>query len=271
MVWQTPPVNLALGENEIHVWRASLDWSAIDVYQLQTTLAEDERNRAARFYFHKDREHYMACRGFLREILGRYLHVAPGEIRLSYGPYGKPQLGSSMCRRDISFNVSHSHGLALIAVASEREVGVDIEYVRQDVEIESIAEHFFAPSEKAVIRALTGHQQRETFYRCWTRKEAFLKARGDGMTCPLDQFEVSVEPGSSAVLPSAHADSRESARWSMQDLAIDAGYVATVAAEGQDWRVISWEWSARENRNQVPQVNKSAHPAYHDYYTERTR
>jgi 4'-phosphopantetheinyl transferase len=250
-VWQTPSINLALEKNEIHVWRASLDLPAIEMHQLQTTLTQDERNRAARFYFQKDRERYIACRGFLREILGRYLNGAPSEIRLSYGPCGKPELASSMCRRDISFNVSHSHGLALIAIAREREVGVDIEYIRQGVEIESIAEHFFAPSENAVIRALTGCQQRETFYQCWTRKEAFLKARGDGMTCPLDQFEVSVEPGSPAALLSAHGDSRESMRWSLQELAIDDGYVATVAAEGQGWHVICWEWLARENGNQA--------------------
>ncbi|MDE3092051.1 MAG: 4'-phosphopantetheinyl transferase superfamily protein, partial [Chloroflexota bacterium] len=225
---QHPTSNLQRpGKDEIHVWRASLDLPAIDLRQLQQTLTEDESNRAARFYFQKDREHYIACRGLLRVILSRYLDVAPGEIRFCYGHYGKPELASSMRRQDLSFNVSHSHGLALVAIAAERKIGVDIEYIRLGVEIESIAERFFAPNEKAVIRTLTGYQQRETFYNCWTRKEAFLKACGDGMTCPLDQFEVSVAPGVPAALISAR-DDPQAARWSLQELGVADGYVATV-------------------------------------------
>jgi 4'-phosphopantetheinyl transferase len=231
-------------EDEIHVWRASLRVRvpANDLAQLQATLTADEIERAARFYFQKDRDHYIAGRGLLREILGRYLNVAPGEIRFDYGRYGKPELASSMRRPDISFNVSHSHGLALIAIATARKVGVDIEYIRRGLDIESIATRFFAPSEHAVIRALTGDQQRETFFKCWTRKEAVLKARGDGMICPLDQIEVSVEPGSPAALIRTHDDPHESARWSLQELAVDPGYVATVAAEGRDWRLEIRDW-----------------------------
>ena len=234
------------GTDEIHVWRASLDLPAIDLHQLQATLTADEIERAARFYFQKDRDRYIAGRGILRTILGRYLDIDPGEIRFDYGLYGKPALASSMHRQDLSFNVSHSHGLALIAIAAGREVGVDIEYIRPGVEIESIAQRFFAPSENAVIRALTGRQQRETFYNCWTRKEAFLKARGDGMTCPLDQFEVSVAPGVPAALISTHDDPRQAARWSLQELPVDPGYVATVAAEGNDWKLEIGDWKLRQ-------------------------
>lgn len=228
------------GKNEIHVWRASLDLPASDLVQLQATLTADEIKRAARFYFEKDRAHYIAGRGLVRAILGRYLNLDPAEIRFLYGRYGKPELDNSMRRPDIFFNVAHSRGLALIAIATERKVGVDLEYIRRGVEIESIAARFFAPSENAVIRALTGDQQREAFYKCWTRKEAVLKARGDGMTCPLDQIEVSVAPGVPAALVRTHDD--QAACWSLQELAVDAGYVATVAAEGKGWKLEIGDW-----------------------------
>jgi 4'-phosphopantetheinyl transferase len=122
-LWQTPPADLILEKDMVHVWRASLRVRvpAIDLHQLQATLTADEIHRAARFYFQKDRDHYIAGRGLVRAILGRYLDIAPGEIRFRYGLHGKPELDSSIDRRDISFNVSHSHDLALIAVATARK------------------------------------------------------------------------------------------------------------------------------------------------------
>jgi 4'-phosphopantetheinyl transferase len=132
--------------------------------------------------------------------------------------------------------------LALFAIAARRRVGVDIEHIRQDMEYDAIAQRFFSPDARAVICALTGRQKQEAFYNCWTRKEAFRKARGDGLSYPLDQFAVSLAPGEPAALLRTPADPWEATRWSLQALAPGSGYVAAVAAEGHGWRVICWEW-----------------------------
>jgi 4'-phosphopantetheinyl transferase len=241
-VWLPPPPCPVLGRGEIHIWRASLELPAPDLQHLRDTLTPDEISRAGRFHFRRDHDHFIAGRGSLRAILSRYLAVGPAEIRFGYGPYGKPELVGAICQQPFLFNLSHSHDLALFAIAAGRRVGVDVEYARSDVEFAAVAERFFSPAEQTVIRALTGRQQQAAFYNCWTRKEAFLKARGDGITYPLDQFDVSLAPGEPAALLRTHADPQEAARWSLQALAPGSGYVAAVAAEGHGWQVICWEW-----------------------------
>ena len=205
-------------------------------------MTPDEISRAARFYFQRDHDRFIAGRGLLRAILSRYLAVAPGEIRFGYGPHGKPELVGPGQPPALFFNLSHSHNLALYAISAGPRVGVDIEYIRPDIEAEAIAESIFSPGEYAAIRALTGRPQLEAFYNCWTRKEAFIKARGDGVTYPLEQFDVSLTPGEPAALLRTRIDPQEALRWSLQALAPGPGYVAAVAAEGNGWRVICWEW-----------------------------
>jgi 4'-phosphopantetheinyl transferase len=241
-VWQPPPNNLTVGKDEVHVWRASLGLPGPYLQRLQGTLTGDEIGRAARFYFQRDHDRFIACRGILRAILSRYLDIGPSEIRFGYSPYGKPELISAIYEQPFLFNLSHSHDLALYAIAADRRVGVDVEYIRPDVEFDALATDFFSPGEQAVIRALTGRQKQEAFYNCWTRKEAFLKARGDGIAYPLDQFEVSLAPGAPAALLRMREDPQEAARWSLQALTPGPGYVAAVAAEGYGWRVTCWEW-----------------------------
>ena len=162
-------------------------------------------------------------------------------MRFVYGPHGKPELASDGGETGLRFNVSHSHGLALYAITRHREIGVDVERIRPEVASETIAEHFFSPREVAVLRALPATLQATAFFACWTRKEAYIKARGDGLSLPLDQFAVSLAPGEPAALLYTAWDAQEAARWALHDLASGPGYRAAVAVTGHDWQLTCWE------------------------------
>ena len=179
----------------MHVWRAALDVPESQVRSLWDTLTADERQRAEHYVFEKDRTHFVVARGLLRVLLGRYLRQDPPHLRFTYGPHGKPALATDTGGGALRFNVSHSHGLALYAITRGREVGVDVERIRPEVAQEKIAERFFSPREVTLLRALPAPLQATAFFACWTRKEAYIKATGEGLTLPLDQFDVSLLPG----------------------------------------------------------------------------
>ncbi|MGA9977113.1 MAG: 4'-phosphopantetheinyl transferase superfamily protein [Candidatus Sulfotelmatobacter sp.] len=235
--WEPGPERLALDEDEVHVWRASLDCGERVLRQFEGTLAPDEKNRAQRFVFQPDRNSYIAARGILRELLGRYLSQTPDEIEFDYGPQGKPALRNESSQRPVQFNVSHSHGVALFAFAVGRQVGVDVELVRPDFAGEKIAERFFSPQEVMELRSLPPAVQDEGFFLCWTRKEAYIKARGEGLQIPLKSFHVSLTPGEPTRL---QAD--DGSRWRLRSLRPEGRYVGAVVGEGKDWRLRGWEW-----------------------------
>lgn len=240
--WHAPPVTLTLADDEVHVWRVSLDLPASQVQQLRPVLAADERGRAERFRFQKDRDHFIIARGVLRLILGRYLNRDPEQLVFHYNSYGKPALLPAESEETLRFNVSHSHELALYAVSRGREVGIDLEHLRSGVDIDHIAARFFAPGEVSTLRTLPATVRNEAFFRCWTRKEAYIKARGEGLSLPLDQFEVTLIPGQPAALLSTPGDPRAASRWSLQDLTPAPGYVAALAAEGCGWQLTCWRY-----------------------------
>jgi 4'-phosphopantetheinyl transferase len=238
-LWHPPPDSPKLGSDEVHVWRVSLDLPSAHLDRLRQTLAADERERADRFVFPKDRNHFVAARGALRAILGRYLGEAPGSLRFTYNVHGKPALDREP--GGLRFNVSHSHGLAVIAVTHGRDVGVDVEHIQPDRADEQIARRFFSPREVAALLALPEDQQPEAFFTCWTRKEAFVKARGEGLSIPLDQFDVSLAPGEPATLLRANGD--QVSRWSLHALDPGPDFAAALAVEGHGWRLSCWQWS----------------------------
>ncbi len=240
--WCPPPETLTLGSDEVHVWRATLDQTASRVQSLLHTLAPDERARARQFYFQRDREHFVVARGVLRAILSRYLNREPSELHFCYSPYGKPALDRESGGDTLCFNMSHSHGLALYAVTRGREIGIDLERLRPIPEAMQIAERFFSAHENAVLRALPTSQQPEAFFNGWTRKEACLKASGDGLARPLDQIGVSLAPGEPARLPGVKGDLEEASCSSLQELTPGPGYVAALAVEGQGWQLKCWQW-----------------------------
>lgn len=242
--WPAPPESLILPPDEVHVWRAVLDLDKPGLDSLLHLLVAEERARADRFHFRIHRDRFIVARGSLRILLARYLEMEPSELRFCYNSHGKPFLPAESGGDGLSFNVTHSEGLALFAVTRNREVGVDLERVRPDQVNEEIAKRNFSPMEVARLRALPRKLQVKGFFNCWSRKEAYLKARGEGLTISLDQFEVSLAPGEPARLLSVQKEPGAVCRWTLQELSPDPGYVAALAVEGHDWRLRCWEWQS---------------------------
>lgn len=244
--WPPPPDELALNDGEVHVWRADLRPAPEETERLSRLLSADETDRANRFHFARDRERFVAARAALRQILGLYLRVAPGDLRFRYGEFGKPSLAEERATLDLRFNLAHSHDLALCAVAARREVGVDVEFMRAELTGEDIARRYFSPREVRELEGLPAELRVEGFFNCWTRKEAYIKARGEGLSFPLHGFAVSLRPGEPAALLEVAGEPREVSRWSLRDLEPGAGYAAAVAAEGKNWQILCYEWSTRK-------------------------
>jgi 4'-phosphopantetheinyl transferase len=244
--WRAPPetLTLTLGRRDVHVWRASLDPAPMSVHELAQTLSEEERTRARRFLFERDRRRFIVCRGVLRALLGRYLRSAPASLQFRYGAHGKPALAGGAGETALRFNVAHADGTALYGVTLGCEIGIDLERVRSEVASDQIAEQFFSRREVAELRAQRPANRPEAFYTCWTRKEAYLKARGEGLSFPLSRFSVSIGPGRPAALVSTPDDPAEASRWLLADVYPGPGYVGAVAVEGRDWRFRCWQWRA---------------------------
>ncbi len=234
--WPAPPAALTLPGDEVHVWRASLHAPAPWVRHFADTLSPDERARAARFAVPGDGERFTVARGVLRHLLARYAGADPAGLRFTYGPHGKPELSGQSW---LGFNLSHARGLALLAVARSRAVGVDLEYQRTDLDLVRMADRFFSPGEAARLRRLPGAERLAAFFRCWTCKEAYLKATGRGLSLPLDSFDVSLAPGKPAVLLRCDGDA---ARWTLCDLPAGPEYAAALAVDGPPFRLRRWQW-----------------------------
>ena len=240
--WQTVPEQFSLHPDEVHVWRAELDVGAFVLLRLRETLSADEQARAERFYSPVDRARYLAGRGILRALLARYLGTRAGDLRFCCNAHGKPALVPGSGTEDLRFNLSHSHRLALFAFAFRHEVGVDLEYVRPFLTNDRLAERFFSPQEVTALRALPESARTEAFFHCWTRKEAYIKARGKGLGLDLASFAVSLAPSQLTNLLITCNDGPEAGRWSLRALTPGDGYVAAIAAEGKDWSLALWQW-----------------------------
>ncbi|HSZ19764.1 MAG TPA: 4'-phosphopantetheinyl transferase superfamily protein [Candidatus Acidoferrum sp.] len=213
--------------DEIHVWHAAVDCEESVICRLEATLSLEEKARADRFHFKNDRNRFVAARGLLRELLGKYLHRAPADLEFSYGRHGKPVLSGENPSSGFCFNVSHSAGLAVYAFARERNLGIDVEHVRAESAGEDIAQHYFSAREVNDLRTLPPEARAEGFFRCWTRKEAYLKATGMGLQLPLDSFSVSLLPEKPAQFLGG-----VDARWHMDAFQPAEGYAAAVVYDG---------------------------------------
>lgn len=242
--WRLPRLPLALGVQELHVWRAWVDVPEPRLAKLAETLSLTERERANRFYFERHRKDFIAAHGILRSILGYYLGTVPAHLTFATQPGGKPYLLIPRDMPRIRFNLSHSCGLALLAVALDRDVGVDLERIRALPEALHITERYFTTGERDAIRSLPPREGVDAFFRCWTLKEAYIKARGCGFSLPLNQFEVVFAPGEPACLASLNGSSAEAFLWWVADLDVGSEYAAACAAERQDWVLRLWEWSS---------------------------
>jgi len=223
---------------EVHVWRIPLGPLGASARRLGRLLSPDERARADRFYAEGDRLRFAVGRGALRTILGRYLRLAPDRLAFRYGPRGKPALAGETGPSAPRFNLAHSHDLALLAVAGGREVGVDVEAVRPIPDADRLVARFFSAREGAEYADLPDAEKIGAFFRGWTRKEAYVKATGDGLSMPLDRFDVPLAAG--PILLRVPDRPEEAARWSLRDLDPGAGFAAAVAVEGAGWSLRSF-------------------------------
>lgn len=268
--WGLPPTVPVLDGDTVQVWRAFLDVAPERVAALYHTLTTDERARAERFRFPIDRARFIVARGVLRAIIARYLDREPGAITFQYSTSGKPSLRDE-AGSGIRFNVSHADGIALYAVTRICEVGVDIEGIRADLASERIAERFFSPREVATLRALRSDRQHEAFFRCWTRKEAYVKARGAGITTALDQFDVSLGPDEPAVILGSREEGVACHRWSLHHLIPGPGYVGAVALESESHTLTCWQWQEPSDLHQGGLCDEQRRGAMEPEETRRQR
>jgi 4'-phosphopantetheinyl transferase len=236
--WEKAPAGVSLGENEVHIWRTSLLKTAGEYRQLQTFLDGNECARAQSFFSVEQRCQWIAARGMLRLLLGTYLDVHPAQLTFCYNAYGKPDLGEAWQQTDMRFNLSHSDGLALYAFVRKRHIGLDIEHMRASVRYMRLAQQKFAPAEYETLRSLAPAEQQRAFFTCWSRKEAYLKARGEGMTYGLKSFEVSLRPGEPALLLENHREPFECRRWSICDLVPGEDYVGALVVEHKEHTLV---------------------------------
>jgi 4'-phosphopantetheinyl transferase len=242
--WKAPPAAYDVSHELVHVWRTGTHWPDGGIAALRGWLSADERQRSDRFHFAIDRTRYIIGHGLLRRLLGQCLGAAPDRLVFRNGAFGKPELAGGDDWRRPQFNISHSGEFVLVAVAVGRVVGIDIEQVRPDVPVEAIAKRFFSPRECAALAALDAPRRRRGFHACWTRKEAYIKARGEGLSLPLDRFDVSVEPDAPARLLATRPDPAEERRWTLTDLDVGRAHRAALAVERAGWRLRAWEWPA---------------------------
>jgi 4'-phosphopantetheinyl transferase len=224
--WSRPAQDVALPKDELHIWLAWLDEEPRERTRLSSYLSEEEASRAQRFVFPRDRDHFVVARGRLRELLGKYLRCPPNAVQFKTGRYGKPSLLDD--GDQLRFNLSHSHGLALYAFCIGRELGIDTEKIRPKFASEGIAERYFSATEQRELAEVPKELRDTAFFLCWTRKEAYIKAHGDGLQIPLDSFDVSLKPGEAAKLRSV-----DSGRWSIRAFTPAPEFVAAIIAEGE--------------------------------------
>ena len=226
----------------VHVWQFNIALPKDQAERYRSILSPDENQRADRFYFDRDRIRFIAARAAMRSILAGYLNVTPDKIIFSYAANGKPGLADGLNESGLKFNLSHSRDRALLGLVSNACIGVDIEFINHEFASDEIAQRFFAPGEVSVLRAIPEMERAAAFFSCWTRKEAYIKAVGQGLSLPLDSFEVAFGPGVEPSLLRVETSSEEAARWSMYNIPAAEGYAAAILVEGKDHNLEYREW-----------------------------
>ena len=237
-IWPAAPANLPSLDRTVHVWAVRLDDASVDLDGGRELLSPDERDRAARFHFERDRRRYLIAHIALHKILGRYLQIDPGTLYFELGSNGKPKLPAALAASGVDFNLSHSHEMALLAVNRIGELGVDIEYVKPDFKFQEIAERFFTAKEVADLRGLPTDLQRQAFFKCWTSKEAFLKAKGTGLSGKLDEVNIEhVNAGQVRI-------DAEVPGWHLAELTPGSGYEAALVTQEEPAAIPCYLWHA---------------------------
>jgi len=215
---------------------------SLQIESLQGILSQDELERAGRFHFERDQKRFIAARGMLRQLLGGYLGKDPRTLCFEYTSFGKPALSTSARYDNIQFNLSHSDAFALYTFTFGRSIGIDIERIREDVEAEQIAQRFFAEREIRTLEAIDQNKRAGLFFQYWTRKEAFLKAIGEGVSFPMEQCDVSLMNGKDMSPVTLLGGNKNSPCWYGQDLFPGPGYTAAITVERNDWELSLWDY-----------------------------
>ncbi|WP_020539096.1 4'-phosphopantetheinyl transferase family protein [Lewinella cohaerens] len=229
--WNKAQPEFKIASHQVHIWKAALDATALQTEKLQALLSDDELARADKFHFEKDRTHYIAGRGMLRQILGFYLESAPNVLQFDYTPFGKPFLPSETGPDGLNFNLSHSGKIVLYAITRGQSVGVDIEKKKDNIDIDQIAQRFFSLAEISVLNSVPKDQKYHLFFQYWARKEALLKATGMGVSFPLEKVDVSQQSGQGWSPITLSSDLFKNPIWFNQDLFPGTGYHAAVTVE----------------------------------------
>ncbi len=228
--------NYELKNNQIHIWKIDVNNKALNLNHLYTNvLSVDEKRRAGRLRSEKDKKRFVISRGLLRENLGHYTGVNPSEIVFTYNNHGKPGIKPEHNRENIKFNVSHSRDLAVYAICANREIGVDLEYIREVSSADRIIKRFFTSEEKDYYNSLPRYKKKMAFFTLWTRKEAYSKARGMGIGLPLKEYDLNLLPNST--------ETYARSKWSLIDIEVDKDYLAALATEGNNLEICSYEYA----------------------------
>jgi 4'-phosphopantetheinyl transferase len=245
--WLPPAGDISLGDADVHIWMASIELPDATISRLSAFLSKDELERAARFLHDRHRNKYIAGRAMMRDVISRYVDDGPEDIAFAYLSHGKPELSGELRNSGIEFNLSHSGEVALCAVARNSAVGVDVEHIRELRDMQGLANRFFSSSEAEQLAREQEDQQLASFFRCWTRKEAYVKAIGQGITCPLDSFAVSLTADAPTRLLHIDQDSTIAAAWTMVTIIPAQQYVGALATTGKVETVHSWVWDLPES------------------------
>lgn len=237
--WQSSIKEWGIAGNEIHIWRVNFPNLLSIVPELQKILDTDERAKAKRFHFDKDRSRYVISHASTRVILGDYTHNTPGKLRFSINEFGKPEMQDS----PLHFNLSHSGDFALIAVSPLAPIGVDIERIESKRAELNLAKRFFSPAEVEQLEQLNREQYTNGFFNAWTRKEAYIKARGGGLSIPLDGFSVSLKPGEKAQLLKDELQEDAPKKWSILEIQVDENHAGALAIETKQFELKFFDWS----------------------------
>jgi len=230
-----------LPEKAIHFWYCDFNQNRAKLESYHALLSQDEKIRSGRFKFDRDKECYVISRGILRLLLSTYLKLSPEDLVFGYTDFGKPFLSNDSA---IKFNISHSGNMAVFAFARNQEVGVDIEQIKDNFEVLELAHNFFSKNEIEVLENQSKEDLPRAFFRCWTRKESFIKAEGSGLSFPLDQFAVSLENDQQAELLNTQWDSKEKDHWQLFSFIPAQEYIAAVAIRSRTQGFCHYNWDA---------------------------
>lgn len=229
-MWKNPPETLELLDSKIDVWSVNINNYTNKLFDYWELLSSSEKEKADRFRFEKDKNCYVIARGLLRILLSRYLNIKSQKINFRYAEKGKPYLEHPS---NIKFNLSHSKNCIVLAFTKNIELGIDVEYAKNNLEILQVAESFFSKQEIKALKSIQSIYRLSAFYNCWTRKEAFIKATGDGLSFPLNQFTVSLESSESAELVETRWDNKEKDLWSLETFTPQKDYIGAVASRNK--------------------------------------